>query len=69
MPEFGVMFKINADYDHLEWYGLGPAETYADRHKGAKLGIYRNLVKGQYGVLYCSSGMRSKGWRTLCKSN
>lgn len=45
MPEFGVMFKINADYDHLEWYGLGPAETYADRQKGAKLGIYRNLVK------------------------
>ena len=45
MPEFGVMFKLNADYDHLEWYGLGPAETYADRQKGAKLGIYRNLVK------------------------
>ncbi len=45
MPEFGVMFKINADYDHLEWYGLGPAETYSDRNRGAKLGIYRNLVK------------------------
>lgn len=45
MPEFGVMFKLNADYDHLEWYGLGPAETYADRQNGAKLGIYRNLVK------------------------
>ena len=45
MPEFGVMFKINADYDHLGGDGLGPAETYADRHKGAKLGIYRNLVK------------------------
>lgn len=45
MPEFGVMFKMNADYDHLEWYGLGPAETYADRHQGAKLGVYRNLVK------------------------
>ena len=45
MPEFGVMFKLNADYDHLEWYGLGPAETYADRQKGAKLGIYRNVVK------------------------
>ena len=45
MPEFGVMFKINADYDHLEWYGLGPAETYADRNRGAKLGIYRNLIK------------------------
>ena len=27
MPEFGVMFKFNADYDHVEWYGLGEAET------------------------------------------
>lgn len=45
MPEFGVMFKLSADYDHLEWYGLGSAETYADRCKGARLGVYRNLVK------------------------
>ena len=45
MPEFGVMFKLSADYDHLEWYGLGPAETYADRCKGARLGVYRYLVK------------------------
>ena len=44
MPEFGVLFKINADYDHLKWYGLGPAENYADRKKGAKLGIYENQV-------------------------
>ena len=45
MPEFGVLFKLNADYDHVEWYGLGPEETYADRKRGSKLGIYRNLVK------------------------
>lgn len=44
MPEFGVMFKLNADYDQVEWYGLGPAETYADRKMGAKLGVYRNHV-------------------------
>ena len=44
MPEFGVIFKFNADYDRLEWYGLGEAETYADRKKGAKLGIYANKV-------------------------
>ena len=42
MPEFGMMFTLNADYDRVEWYGLGPAETYADRKHGAKLGIYRN---------------------------
>lgn len=45
MPEFGMLFKLSADYDHVKWYGLGPAETYADRKKGAKLGIYQNLVQ------------------------
>ena len=44
MPEFGMIMKINADYNQLEWYGMGPAETYADRCKGAKLGIYRNQI-------------------------
>ena len=44
MPEFGVVFKFNADYDNVQWYGLGEAETYADRKKGAKLGIYQNKV-------------------------
>ena len=44
MPEFGVLFKFNADYDHVKWYGLGPAETYADRKHGAKLGIYEKSV-------------------------
>ena len=45
MPEFGMMFQIDADYDHVEWYGNGSAETYEDRKEGAKLGVYRNLVK------------------------
>lgn len=44
MPEFGVLFKLNADYDRLEWYGNGPEETYADREQGGKLGVYRNMV-------------------------
>ncbi len=33
MPEFGVIFKFNADYNRVEWYGLGEAETYSDRKK------------------------------------
>ena len=44
MPEFGVVFKFDADYDNVTWYGMGPEETYVDRCKGAKLGIYRNKV-------------------------
>ncbi len=45
MPEFGVLFKLSADYDRLTWYGLGPEETYADRQRGGRLGIYRKTVE------------------------
>ncbi len=45
MPEFGVIFKFDADYDRIEWYGYGPEDTYIDRMRGGKLGIYRNKVK------------------------
>ncbi len=48
MPEFGMRFGFDADYDHLTWYGNGPEETYCDRDKGGKLGIYRNLVKDNF---------------------
>ena len=44
MPEFGMLFKFDADYERIRWYGLGPAETYADRKHGGRLGIYENLV-------------------------
>ena len=48
MPEFGMMFRFDADYDHVCWYGLGPEETYVDRLKGARLGVYRNLVEDNF---------------------
>ncbi len=45
MPEFGMLFKFDADYDIIKWYGLGSEETYADRRRGGKLGVYENHVK------------------------
>ncbi len=44
MPAFGVMLKMDAGFDRLSWYGLGPQETYCDRMKGGRLGIYHNFV-------------------------
>ena len=44
MPEFGMLFKFDADYENLTWYGYGPSETYCDRERGGKLGIYQNKV-------------------------
>jgi len=44
MPEFSMLFKMDADFEKLSWYGLGIQETYADRLFGAKLGTYENKV-------------------------
>lgn len=44
MPEFGMMFKLDADYDTVKWYGLGSQETYEDRQHGGKYGVYENKV-------------------------
>lgn len=44
MPEFGMMFKLDADYDTVKWYGLGPQETYEDRQHGGKYGVYENKL-------------------------
>ncbi|MCL2819246.1 MAG: DUF4981 domain-containing protein [Oscillospiraceae bacterium] len=45
MPEFGMLIKLDADYENIEWYGMGPEENYIDRATGARLGIFRNKVK------------------------
>jgi len=44
MPEFGMLFKLDADLDTVRWYGLGEKESYADRQRGGKLGLYCNKV-------------------------
>ena len=46
MPEFGMMFKFDADLNEIKWFGLGPDDTYADRNRGAKLGIYSGTPSG-----------------------
>ena len=43
LPEYSMLFIMDADYDHLSWYGLGPEETYVDKCH-AKLGLYHNKV-------------------------
>ena len=47
MPEFGMLFKLDADYDQLEWYGKGPEEGYIDRENGLRLGRWKGSVSAQ----------------------
>lgn len=44
MPEFGMMFKFDADLENITWYGKGPSDTYCDRQRGGKIGVYNKKV-------------------------
>ncbi len=72
MPEFGMMLKIDADYDTVEWYGLGPEETYVDRCRGGRLGIYRNKVAdnlARYMVPQECGNKIGVRWAKVCDRN
>ena len=40
MPEFGMITKLDADYNRVRFFGLGPEENHIDRRQGARLGIW-----------------------------
>ncbi|MEF2074062.1 glycoside hydrolase family 2 TIM barrel-domain containing protein [Consotaella aegiceratis] len=44
MPLFGLQFLLDPSLDHFRFYGLGPEENYADRCRGARLGIWESAV-------------------------
>ena len=44
LPDFAMLFTLAADYDRIRYYGYGPKENYADRHRGARLGIYESTA-------------------------
>ena len=44
IPEFSWMAKLDSSLQNLQWYGLGPDDTYEDTSIGGMLGIYRSTV-------------------------
>jgi len=48
LPRVGVVCGVAHDFDHLQWYGRGPWENYADRKESADMGVWSNSVDAQY---------------------
>lgn len=48
MPAFGFLLRMDADFDHASWYGLGPEETYSDRCHGGRLGIWESTAADSF---------------------
>ncbi|MBR7829974.1 DUF4981 domain-containing protein [Actinospica sp. MGRD01-02] len=44
LPRLGVALTLPGEYDHVEWFGLGPGEAYRDAANGTRVGRYRASV-------------------------
>ncbi len=47
LPRLGTVFTLD-DAEQLEWFGLGPLETYADRRSAATVARWKSTVTEQY---------------------
>jgi beta-galactosidase len=48
LPRIGIRFEVPSAFDRLEWYGLGPDESYPDRHLAQTVGRWSSTVTDQY---------------------
>ena len=48
LPKIGLQLEVSGEFDHFEWYGRGPEETYPDRKSGVRVGHYDGSVDDQY---------------------
>ncbi|MDR0987855.1 MAG: DUF4981 domain-containing protein [Prevotellaceae bacterium] len=48
LPRIGLTFALEGAYNQLEWYGLGPCDTYPDRRQAATVGRWHGSVASQY---------------------
>ena len=48
LPRFGFRFGLKGGYENMEYFGKGPTETYADRHRGAYYGKFNTTVTDNF---------------------
>ena len=48
MPRLGMKLEIPEEFEHLNWFGRGPHESYWDRKTSAAIGLYSGKVSEQY---------------------
>ena len=65
IPRVGTFFKINPEFDHVQWYGRGPHENYIDRRESAFMGIWNSSIGDLY---YPYIRPQENGYRTDVKS-
>ncbi len=48
VPRVGLRWSLPPEFSRVTWFGLGPAESYPDRRRGAAVGRWTQSVDEQY---------------------
>jgi beta-galactosidase len=48
LPRLGIEVELPGTYNHLQWYGRGPGESYPDRRLGISLGPWTTEIADLY---------------------
>jgi Beta-galactosidase/beta-glucuronidase len=48
MPKVGMYMVLKGEFDHMQWFGRGPQESYQDRKSGAAIDVYSGSVWDQF---------------------
>ena len=48
LPRFGVRFFLPKAYDQVTYYGMGPQESYSDKHRASSHGLFSGPVRDQH---------------------
>lgn len=48
IPRLGLLFTLPPEFDSVIWFGNGPHETYRDRKRSGKIGLYTGTIAGQH---------------------
>ena len=48
IPRIGSAMKLPLEFSRMNWYGMGPHESYCDRRESVHLGVYESSVEEQF---------------------
>lgn len=48
LPRFGVRMHLNKSLDYVQYYGMGPMESYCDKHRASSHGLYSAYVRDMH---------------------
>lgn len=47
IPKFGLLLEFDKSFDNIEYFGMGPFDSYCDRHNASYLGKFSNKVQNE----------------------